>query len=1150
MGKDKLFIGQTELKNQEGIITGSYVDLDGERFFKIENYHLMPDFFMSGVSNADHWMFISSNGALTAGRKNPDHAIFPYYTDDKIMDTSEITGSKTIIKVTISDKTYLWEPFSIRFENQYRIQRNIYKNTVGNKILFEEINADLGLIFKYTWLNSEKFGFVKKSELINTKTSGIKIEILDGIQNLIPHGTIRVMQNQYSTLVDAYKRNELLKEAGIGIYYLNSIPTDMAEPSEGLKATVAWSYGIKPKSYLISSKQLTNFRSGLNIKTESETRAERGAYFIHCSYKLAGSGLKTWHIVIDTGKDIAEIREIEFLLKTKATDKQLEEDIRIGTENLIKLVTQSDGIQNSQNERQTSRHFSNVLFNIMRGGIYANGTTIQKADFLQHVNHFNKNKLKSCSELLDRFDNYIDYNDLLKTIEEKKDSDLIRICMEYLPLTFSRRHGDPSRPWNLFSIETRNEDGSERLYYQGNWRDIFQNWEALCLSYPTYIESLISKFLNATTADGYNPYRITKDGFEWEKPDPVDPWSNIGYWGDHQIIYLLKLLELSAKYHPGKLQEYIHQEIFVYAIIPYKIKDYEDLIIDPRNTIVFDEEMDKLIVKRVDVYGQDGKLQLIADKPVKVNFTEKILVILLAKLANFVPGGGIWMNTQRPEWNDANNALVGNGISMVTLYYLRCFIVFCHDLFNNSQVNNVDIALEVYILYETVFNVLKSNSDILQAQINQVQPKKILESLGKAAGSYRKVIYRQGFSGQKKHLEIRELLQFFDLIEDYLDHTIDLNKREDGLYHSYNLMWVKNSEGIRIKHLYEMLEGQVAVLSSGRLRGEEAVQLLERLKQESLYRKNQKSYLLYPDRRLQGFMEKNTIPMKIVLKSEILKRLLSSGNKSIIIQDNRGAVHFNGEFRNSGHLSSEIDNLNAGGTISITKEEKDYLVGLFEEIFDHQSFTGRSGTFFGYEGLGCIYWHMVSKLALAVQENYLKAINLDSDQEIVDKLGKYYYEIKAGIGAEKLPQEYGAFPSDPYSHTPGNAGVQQPGMTGQVKEDILTRFGELGVIVENGQLKFSPTLLKKSEFVENERQFYFYDLKGEKKLMMVSAGSIFFTYCQVPVFYILSEKERLEIYYSNRDKQTQLNNMLDTEQSSSIFERKGLISAIKVYINL
>ena len=45
---------------------------------------------------------------------------------------------------------------------------------------------------------------------------------------------------------------------------------------------------------------------------------------------------------------------------------------------------------------------------------------------------------------------------------------------------------------------------------------------------------------------------------------------------------------------------------------------------------------------------------------------------------------------------------------------------------------------------------------------------------------------------------------------------------------------------------------------------------------------------------------------------------------------------------------------------------------LFEETFHHDQFTGRSGTFFAYEGLGSIYWHMVSKLLLAAQETALR----------------------------------------------------------------------------------------------------------------------------------------------------------------------------------
>jgi hypothetical protein len=67
-------------------------------------------------------------------------------------------------------------------------------------------------------------------------------------------------------------------------------------------------------------------------------------------------------------------------------------------------------------------------------------------------------------------------------------------------------------------------------------RLIFQNWEALAYSYPEFIENMISTFLNATTADGYNPYRITYQGVDWEIPEPANPWANIGYWSDHQII--------------------------------------------------------------------------------------------------------------------------------------------------------------------------------------------------------------------------------------------------------------------------------------------------------------------------------------------------------------------------------------------------------------------------------------------------------------------------------------------------------------------------------------------------------------------------------------------------------------------------------------
>lgn len=107
---------------------------------------------------------------------------------------------------------------------------------------------------------------------------------------------------------------------------------------------------------------------------------------------------------------------------------------------------------------------------------------------------------------------------------------------------------------------------------------------------------------------------------------------------------------------------------------------------------------------------------------------------------------------------------------------------------------------------------------------------------------------------------------------------------------------------------------------------------------------------------------------------------------------------------------------------------------------------------------------MVSKLQYAVQEICYSAIINQAHSDIIHRLIQYYYLINEGIGIHKSPALYGAFPTDPYSHTPFGKGAQQPGMTGQVKEDILCRMGELGIIIKNGSIHFQPKLLQKKNF--------------------------------------------------------------------------------------
>ncbi|MDP2234939.1 MAG: hypothetical protein Q8J88_00775 [Bacteroidales bacterium] len=1137
-------------KKGSKVVDMCMVEHENESYYKISNHDEMRPFFMNIVSNSNHWMFISSNGGLTAGRKNPEFALFPYYTDDKITEFAEITGSKTIFQIHHNDEINVWEPFSERYDDKYDLSRNLYKNIYGNKIIFEEINHDFGLTFRYQWNSSNLFGFVKKAALINASDNDYHIRLLDGIQNIMPYGVGSYLQMATSNLADAYKRSELHKASGMGMFSLSAIIVDKAEPSEALKANIVWSLGLENPVYLLSSLQLKNFRKKQDLKEELDVKGEKGAYFVSSEIILAGNSDKKWNIVANVNQGHSQIVSLCNAIKDSINlEKQVQEDIDAGTKNLIQLVAGADGLQFTADQPKDTRHFSNVLFNIMRGGTFDNNYQIEKIDFVKYLGKASKEVSNRNMDFLDRLEDVFTKSALDKLLSQCEDNDLRRLSIEYLPLKFSRRHGDPSRPWNRFSINTHSEtDGSKILDYEGNWRDIFQNWEALVHSYPDFIEGMIFKFLNATTFDGYNPYRVTKDGFDWETIEPDNPWSYIGYWGDHQIIYLLKFLEFIDNHQPKKLIKLFDKDYFVYANVPYHIKSYRDILKDPKNTIEFDEKSDRIIREKIENTGADGALKGSDESEIyHVNFIEKILATLLAKISNFIPEGGIWMNTQRPEWNDANNALVGNGVSMVTLFYMRRFLRFFEKILAQSTVDNVHISEELAVLFGRIAVVLEEKQYLLSEKISDNSRKAITDGLGQAGSDYRDTIYKNGFTGKKTTLTLSQLSGFVETSLKYFDHTIQANQRPDQLYHSYNLLTVSEIE-FAISHLSEMLEGQVAAISSGYLSANDTLKLLDGLRNSALYRSDQNSYLLYPNKELPRFLEKNTIPKASVEKSSLLKKLAEDDNLEIINKDIAGDYHFNGNFKNASDLKTALESLLSTKYKSLTETDSTLVLEIFEEVFNHKAFTGRSGTFFAFEGLGSIYWHMVSKLHLAVNEACIKAIANEEDAEITHRLMEHHNEIGKGIGVHKSPALYGAFPTDPYSHTPQHRGAQQPGMTGQVKEDILVRFGELGVGVKDGKLYFNPCLLRKEEFLTDIKSCEYFSIDNELIQLELKKNSLCFTCCQIPVIYKIADKDGLEVGFSDGTMSAFDSLSLDKETSRQIFDRTGKIKQITVSI--
>jgi hypothetical protein len=1128
-------------------VLGEFVTINNERYYAIKNVDQMETFFISLVSNSDHWLFIASSGALTAGRKSSDTALFPYDCVDKIYDDALNTGSKTIVRIKQQDRLILWEPFNQEHSDRYKLERNLYKNTLGNKILFEEINHTLGLSYRYSWHTSDTFGFVRTSELINNCKDTVSLDFIDGLQNLLPAGTPKFAQTVSSNLVDAYKWNEVDSTDGLALLTLYSAITDRAEPCESLRATTVFSLGLDKPGIVLSNRHLHAFRQGRDIQAENTSRGIRGAYFVINSLVLAANESSSWQLVANLEQTQSQIIDLKKALSSPADiTKHIQQSIAQGDNELASILARADGFQLVNEEAVGVHHYANTLFNVLRGGIFSDQYNITKTDFVQNIKHFNVQVYARHIEFFNGLAQNVSVTDLLNQVEMLNDPQLERLTTEYLPIYFGRRHGDPSRPWNQFLIKLKDEQNKPLLTYQGNWRDIFQNWEALAYSYPDFIEGMIAKFVNASTVEGYNPYRITKDGIDWEVEELDDPWSYIGYWGDHQIIYLLKLLEISKQFHPQKLAQLLHRQSYCYANVPYKIKAFADLIKNAKDTVKYDVTLAHKIEQRVEQLGADGKLVLDANNHVyQVNLLEKLLVPLLGKLGNLVVDGGIWLNTQRPEWNDANNALVGQGLSMVTLNYMRRYVCFMQELLSEES-GNVSLSIEVGTWLNDSVEALEAllphlNGHAISPELRYSN----LCVLGEASSRYRLKVYQQeGFSSPSPYsiVTVKRLLEHALVA---IEHTISSNKREDGMYHAYNLLDLKG-EAVHINYLSPMLEGQVAALSSGALDTNEASQVVDALFASDVYRPDQKTFMLYPDRVQTPFLQKNCVALGKAEAISSLQQMIAQDDQRLIIKDANHNIRFHADIGNEGHLLQKMKGL--APVYPNLAQEYDAILALYEQTFNHQAFTGRSGGMFGFEGLGSIYWHMVSKLLLAVAENVVTAANTGADKAQLNTLVNLYYRIREGIGFNKTPAEYGAFPTDPYSHTPKHAGAQQPGMTGQVKEELITRFHELGVHIIEGRVVFNFLLLRKQEFLSQAIEFRYLDTSNKWQMLALKENELAFTWCQVPIVYRINSQinKRTTIVYNDESTYTVDSLEIAIDKAQALYKRTGAIKHIIV----
>ena len=451
-----------------------------------------------------------------------------------------------------------------------------------------------------------------------------------GAKRFIPPGVDNELYARLSYLAIAYMRHERLAESPSALYTLNTMVSD--RPRAIRIAPHRRGLGRRPRGPGDPAQRRLPARSSAAVARclpSLRFAGSIGAYLAAAHVDLEANGAHDWYTVADTGLDHAAILDLRRTLDgpRAGRPRHLEAALAADRAAVQRRLAAADAEQVTADERPRPTTKRTCSTTSCAAGPSRTATTCRGATCSPICGTRTAIVRGSPSAWLGGLPEWISiFESLLDAGREQDDPQLTRLLRSYLPLTFSRRHGDPSRPWNWFTI--RVHDGEELVYgYEGNWRDIFQNWEALGISYPRYLPHFISVFLNASTADGYNPYRVTRKGIDWEVDDPEDPWGGIGYWGDHQIVYLLKLLEAYERHEPGALKDGLGDRLYSYADVPYRIGDFESIVADPRHTITFDRARHEALLAAAADIGADGRLVRETDGEVRlVTLAEKLLV--------------------------------------------------------------------------------------------------------------------------------------------------------------------------------------------------------------------------------------------------------------------------------------------------------------------------------------------------------------------------------------------------------------------------------------------------------------------------------------------------------------------------------------------
>ena len=851
--------------------------LNPEGEFVIENYNFSKPFanFFPGIAGKygiPMWVFYVNRGQAIAsfGTRGKGHAILEFFPANKSWQLTSSNGFRTFIKTSVNKKDVFYEPFhnglaSLGFKLNNSMRISSYGLTI------EETNQTLGIKIRVEYFNIPNDNYAGLARIVTVKNlsrTKKKLELLDGLPQIVPYGTSNLFLKHLGRTIEAWMHVNNL-DKGVPFFKLDVDPVDRPEVihiKEGnfylgfdfekgkpriIKPVVdaecvfgpETDFGL-PREFLLSKKFRYPEKQALDSKMPSA--------FLPIELKLSSQEEKSFYAVIGTMRDIQTLNASI----SKITDYSYLKKKQLENKNII------EELQQEVNTVSSSREFDlytkqTYLDNIMRGGY-------------PEVFRFGKSEM-----------------------------------VFYL---YSRKHGDLERDYNRYVIQpTYFSQGN------GNYRDINQNRRCDNWFNPEVKDENLVYFFNLLQTDGFNPLVVKGASFLIkndvyleavlkelvEAPQikklaeflhkPFTPGS-LMFFIEENKISLHKPVEEVVKImlsHSIKTQESDHGEGFwtdhwaynldlmesYLAIFPEKLKELmfekrdftfcdNDATVKPRSQKYQLYEGKPRQLKSV--YKCQEKIDLILSRPsqqhvvrslygkgeiYKTTLINKLLCVLVNKLASLDPFGvGIEMEAGKPNWYDALNGLPALfGSSSCETLELKRWILFIRDALNKAQVKKICVTEEVNDL---LLNVDK----LIEEWIDSKAPERDFRYWDKSYAlkeNYRQVT-RFGLSGKETEISSSVLFNILERALKKVDYGIDkAHDAKNNTYCSYFINEVTEYEKLNHpfikptrftqKKIPLFLEGQVHALRLAQDKNQ-AKALYEATKKSQLFDRKLKMY--------------------------------------------------------------------------------------------------------------------------------------------------------------------------------------------------------------------------------------------------------------------------------------------------------------------